>query len=110
MTRCFLTWHFSLQFLFHLSKFSGLLLQRFLQICTAQLKGTRAYSRAIVKSKEKYLLLLDQICLYFSYLAAIGVVCDEGCQELDGVLHRIYGFVHQSSHSKLHNLTVPTQG
>lgn len=32
------TWCLALQFLFHLSEFGRLLLQRFLQICTAQLK------------------------------------------------------------------------
>ena len=36
-----LTWCLSLQFLFHLSEFSSLFLQRFLQICTTQLKDTK---------------------------------------------------------------------
>lgn len=48
-------------------------------------------------------------CVNYSYLAAVGIVCNEGCQELDGILHRIYGFIHESSHSELHHLAVPAQ-
>lgn len=59
-----------------------------------------------MKEKKCYL----ELCVVSGYLAAIGVVCNEGCQKLDGVLHCIDGFVHQPSHSKLHDLTVPTQG
>lgn len=44
------------------------------------------------------------------YFAAVWIVCNEGSQELDGIFHCIYGFVHQSPHSKFHDLTVPTQG
>lgn len=43
------------------------------------------------------------------YLAAVWIVCNKGSQKLYGILHCIYGLVHESAHSKLHDFAVPTQ-
>ena len=43
------------------------------------------------------------------YLAAVGVMSDEGGQQLDGTLHYVYRLVHQPPHSQPHHLAVPTQ-
>lgn len=102
----FITWWLPLKFLFHLSEFSGLFLQRFLQICAAQLKEADFSWTIETKNKcQKCLSPNDLI-----YFAAVWIVCNEGSQELYGIFHCIYGFVHQSPHSKFHDLTVPTQG
>lgn len=48
-------------------------------------------------------------CVNNGYLAAVRIVCNKGSQKLDGILHCVYGLVHESAHGKLHYFAVPAQ-